>query len=88
MDYLLTDEGLRDLMILFLIGCGLVVAVVGFMRYCRITDEQWKLDNPLDTDPAPAPKLYPIDPTNIDQVLALHGVEGKDRADIVKGTSL
>lgn len=61
-EYLLSDEGLRAMMNLLLICVALVIAVVGFLRYCERTDAIWQAENP-------APR-YPVNPSNAADLLA------------------
>lgn len=74
MEYLLSIDGLRDLMKLLLICVALVIGCAYFFRYCARTDEIWKLDHPLDTDEPSIsdvkPKRYPVNPDNAANLLA------------------
>lgn len=87
MEWFLTQEGLN------VISCALVGAVAMwcaiscFNAYLERSDAQWIVDNPPEPEPE-RPKLYAVDPTNLDQLLALHGANEQDRDDIIKGTQL
>ncbi|MBV8649699.1 hypothetical protein [Paludibacterium sp.] len=41
-EYLLTDEGLRHIMCLLILGVVLCLAVGMFAAYCRRADERWR----------------------------------------------
>ncbi len=94
MEYLLSPEGLQDLMMLLLWGVALILFAGWFIRYCKRTDDIMLMDRPPDNDRCPntvdviRAQRYPVDHSNIDQVLAHHGVSAEDRADILKGSKL
>lgn len=90
MDKFLTQEGLD------LIATLLVLGAIGFAlfywgaSYLERSDKLWIDAHPLDTAPEdrPAPTMYVVDPTNVDQILAHMGISEQDRADIARGTKL
>lgn len=73
------------------IGIALAMVVIAFacwrwlMHTLDNIDAIWRLDLHTYSD---QPRRHQIDPTNLDQILALHGINQADRADIIKGTKL
>lgn len=68
-------------LMLGVLGWSILQWLISYVERCD--------DLSINGTPMDSPMLrYEIDQTNLDQILALHGVKQADRFDIIKGTKL